>query len=355
MYKGIIRPILFLLNAEKVHHLVVFLVSLLTFIPFCKKTIRKWLTYNHPVLNTRIGNLEFKNKVGLAAGFDKNADFFEEFSLFGFSFIEIGTVTPVPQSGNPKPRLFRLKKDNALINRMGFNNKGVEHAWKQLKRKRKSPLIIGGNIGKNTATANETAALDYEKCVSALYDEVDYFAVNVSCPNIKDLGKLQDQDSLREILNRVMAVRKKKPEYKQVFLKISPDLTFAQIDEIIELYKETSLDGIIATNTTTERDCLLTGKETVMDIGMGGLSGAPLKNRSIEIIRYICKQSKNKIPVIGVGGIICAGDAVDMIKAGASLVQVYTGFIYDGPLIVRKINKAVAAYLLSTTPKLEND
>ncbi len=354
MYKGFIRPILFLLDAEKVHHLVVVLVRFFNALPFFKRITRNFLTYNHPILETRIGGLLFKNKVGLAAGFDKNADFFEDFSIFGFSFIEIGTVTPVGQPGNPKPRLFRLRNDKALINRMGFNNKGVDYAVENLKKAKKS-IIIGGNIGKNTATTNEMAVSDYEICFAKLYDYIDYFAVNVSCPNIKDLGKLQDQDSLRAILNVIMDIRRARKPRKPVFLKISPDLTYAQIDEIIQLYDETGLDGIIATNTTTDRECLLSRGDDIINIGPGGLSGYPLKKRSLEVIRYICKQSNNRIPVIGVGGIINSQDAVDMIDAGATLVQVYTGFIYDGPFIVKKCNKRIARYLIQRNQRIDID
>jgi dihydroorotate dehydrogenase len=344
MYKRIIRPVLFLISPEKVHHLVVFMIRFLTSIPGAKKLVRNFMMVDHPLLKTSIAGLEFGNKVGLAAGFDKNADFYREFSAFGFSFIEVGTVTPLPQSGNPKPRLFRLVKDMAVINRMGFNNKGVEHAAAQLMNRDKS-LIVGGNIGKNTLTSNEKAAGDYETCFRTLYDVVDYLVVNVSCPNIKDLCKLQDNESLSEILNRVMSVRSLKSVYKPVFLKISPDLTMDQIDETLALYHKVGLDGIIATNTTTSRDCLVTDPAIVAKMGAGGLSGAPLRDRSLEVIRYICKQSGNRIPVIGAGGIMDGNDAIEMIKAGASLVQVYTGFIYEGPCIVRRINKAIAKYL----------
>jgi dihydroorotate dehydrogenase len=344
MYKAIFRPVLFLIDPEKIHHLVVFGVRILTSIPVVKRTIHNYLTYNHPLLKTEIAGLEFTNKVGMAAGFDKNADFYKEFSVFGFSYIEIGTVTPLPQQGNPKPRLFRLVKDHALINRMGFNNKGAKHAARQLKNRDKS-LIIGGNIGKNSLTSNENAADDYEKCFRLLYNEVDYLVVNVSCPNIQGLEFLQDRKALNEILERVMKVRAEKPVFKPVFLKISPDLSFEQLDDILALYHVVGLDGIIATNTTKSREGLITSKNIVTKIGSGGLSGQPLKNRSLEIIRYICKQSENSIPVIGVGGILTAQDAIDMIKAGASLIQIYTGFIYDGPFIVRRINKAIKNYL----------
>jgi dihydroorotate dehydrogenase len=354
MYKAFIRPILFLLDPEKVHRLVVFLIKMIAVIPGAKSILQKFLTYNPSILQTTIAGLTFPNKVGLAAGFDKNADFYGEFSAFGFSFIEIGTVTPVQQPGNPKPRLFRLPADKALINRMGFNNKGVNHAAKQLNKRDKS-LIIGGNIGKNTVTPNDKAAEDYLMCFLALYDLVDYFTVNVSCPNIKDLSKLQNKESLREILSGIMKARSAKTVKKPVFLKISPDLSFKQIDETLEIYEEVGLDGIIATNTTTERNCLNAEKNSVDKLGTGGLSGLPLKNRSLEVIRYICKQSERRIPIIGTGGVIDANDAVDMIRAGASLVQVYTGFIYEGPLIVKRINKAIAEYLSNNINELDID
>ncbi len=345
MYKAIIRPLLFLFDPEKVHHVVVFLVRVIAGIPILNKLIGQYFTFSPRVLHTRMAGLEFSNRVGMAAGFDKNADFFNEFSMFGFSFIEIGTVTPKAQPGNPKPRLFRLRNDLALINRMGFNNKGVEHAVGRL-QKRNSHVIIGGNIGKNTGTPNESAAEDYAACFNALYDHVDYLAVNVSCPNIKGLEKLQDKESLRKILERIMTDRSNRIVRKPVFLKISPDLSFVQLDEIISLYHEVGLDGIIATNTTTIRNGLLTPRDTITAIGSGGLSGAPLKKRSLEMIRYICKQSGNSIPVIGVGGIMNPGDALEMINAGASLVQVYSGFIYEGPFLVRKINRALAKHFM---------
>jgi dihydroorotate dehydrogenase len=339
MYKKLIRPLLFLIAPETVHHLVVIMVKIMAAIPGASGCIKKILFVSHPSLKTTVAGIEFPNKVGLAAGFDKNAEFYNPFSAFGFSFIEIGTVTPLPQPGNPKPRSFRLPKDKALINRMGFNNKGVEYAADRLKNNRKK-VIIGGNIGKNTLTPNESAANDYEKCCAALYDHVDYLAVNVSCPNVDDLTKLQDHDSLREILERIMKIRSERSIRKPVFLKISPDLSYPQLDEMIVLYRQMGLDGIIATNTTTCRDGLTSSPDQVQQIGKGGMSGYPLKNRALDVVRYICKQDNN-IPVIGVGGILTAQDAVDMIEAGASLVEVYTGFIYEGPCIVKRINKAL--------------
>jgi dihydroorotate dehydrogenase len=340
MYKTVLRPILFRIDPERVHHMVVLAVKFLDKIPGIRRAMIGFTNKPDPSGGITIAGLHFPNRVGLAAGFDKNAEFFNEFSMFGFSFIEIGTITPQPQPGNTKPRLFRLKNDNALINRMGFNNKGLAHAVRQL-GKRNSHLIIGGNIGKNTATKNENAAADYAACFEGLYDSVDYFAINVSCPNIAGMEKLQDQDSLRDILTAVMKIRAQKAISKPVFLKISPDLTYKQVDEVLELYAEVGLDGIIATNTTTDRKCL---SEKADNYGPGGLSGKPLATRSVEIVSYICKQSGGVIPVIGVGGIMSKDDAIAMIRAGAKLLQVYTGFIYEGPFLVRDINIALKEY-----------
>lgn len=346
MYKGFVRPVLFLVDPEKVHHFVVWIARLIGKVPGLIPVLRNIFFYSSPALKIKVAGLEFENRVGLAAGFDKNADFFNEFAMFGFSFIEIGTVTPVAQPGNSQPRLFRLPEDYALINRMGFNNKGVRHAANQLK-KRKNHIIIGGNIGKNTQTPNENAVNDYINGFNTLYESVDYLVVNVSCPNIAGLEKLQNQESLREILLGIAKERSKKPVRKPVFLKISPDLSFSQIDDILSIYYEVGLDGIIATNTTTHRNNLSTPQNRINRIGPGGLSGAPLKHRALDIISYICKQTNDAIPVIGVGGIMNSQDALDMIKAGATLLQVYTGFIYEGPFIVKRINKAIDTYLLS--------
>jgi dihydroorotate dehydrogenase len=345
MYKAVIRPVLFLIDPEKVHHVVVFLIKLIAKIPGIHSFLTKSMTYRKPELKTVVAGLEFCNRVGLAAGFDKNADFYQECSMFGYAFMEIGTVTPLPQPGNPKPRLFRLPFDHALINRMGFNNKGVDYAVERL-LKRNNNLIIGGNIGKNTITPNVKAAEDYLYCFRKLYDAVDYLVVNVSCPNIAGLEKLQDHDSLKEILDGIMAERAGKMIRKPVFLKISPDLSQKQIDETLELYHAAGLDGIIATNTTLQRTGLSSSTVKIDSIGKGGLSGKPLHKRVVEVISYICKQSGNSVPIIAAGGIMTPEDALEMIKAGASLVQVYTGFIYEGPCIVKRMNKAIYRYLI---------
>jgi dihydroorotate dehydrogenase len=343
MYKYIIRPVLFCIYPETVHHLIVSLVKFGFKIPGIASLVKKIFEVKHPKLERTVFGLTFKNPVGLAAGFDKNATFFNEFANFGFSFIEIGTVTPKGQPGNPKPRSFRLKKDKALINRMGFNNNGVDEAVKKLK-KRKTNIIIGGNLGKNTLTPNNCATGDYIISFNELYEYVDYFVVNVSCPNISDLHELQDKDALLEILNSLMSERKKKEKIKPILLKISPDLNFYQIDEVIQIIKDSKIDGLVATNTTTSRCNLITPEQTINKIGNGGLSGQPLRDRSNEIIRYISSKTNGSIPIIGVGGIMTPEDALEKLQAGASLVQIYTGFIYEGPSLTKRINKALLNY-----------
>ncbi len=340
MYKSLIRPFFFLFDPEKVHHAVVFMIKAAYRIPGVPFLLRRITmpSGNHNAVT--IAGLRFPGKVGLAAGFDKNAGFYREFSMFGFGFLEIGTVTPKPQPGNPKPRLFRLTADNALINRMGFNNKGVDYAVQQLRNKPAS-MVIGGNIGKNTDTPNEAAVADYADCFEKLYDSVDYFVINVSCPNIHGLEKLQDQDSLREIILAVTTIRSQKPARKPVFLKISPDLSRAHLDETISLCRENGMDGIIATNTTRERTGLTTDPVRIREIGNGGLSGKPLSENTVETVSYICKQTANSLPVIASGGIMSVDDALRVLDAGAALLQVYTGFIYEGPFLVSKINKAI--------------
>lgn len=340
MYKHLIRPLLFRIYPETVHHFIVSAIKAVFCIPGVAAITDKFCTVKDPALKRTVFGLTFDNPVGLAAGFDKNAEFYNEFSRLGFAFIEIGTVTPKGQPGNPKPRSFRLPMDKALINRMGFNNLGADEVIKNLK-KRKVKTIIGGNLGKNTLTPNSDAVNDYITTFNKLYDYVDYFVVNVSCPNISDLHELQDKGSLLDILGSLMSERTKMTASKPILLKISPDLNFNQIDDIIEIARETKIDGIVATNTTTGRYNLTTPKENVTNIGNGGMSGAPLRDRSTEIIKYIATKTGGKLPIIGVGGIMTPQDALDKINAGASLVQIYTGFIYEGPSLIKRINKAI--------------
>ncbi len=340
MYKFLIRPFLFLFPPEFIHHAAIVLFRVIKYIPGKKALLRLFFMSDSEQLKKFVFGLEFKNPVGLAAGFDKNAEIFDEMECFGFSFVEIGTVTPLGQPGNPKPRLFRLKKDNALINRMGFNNKGLLNAVKKLK-KRKSKIIVGGNIGKNTKTSNEKAIDDYIRCFNDLFPYVDYFTINVSCPNIKDLKELQEEQMLIDLLSSLKEVNNQKPKPKPLLLKVSPDISFSQLDNTINIVQQIGISGIVAVNTTIARNDLLTNEKKINTIGNGGLSGKPLKSRTIEIIKYISKKTDGQLPIIGVGGITNAEDALEMLNAGASLVQIYTGFIYQGPAFVKKINNAV--------------
>lgn len=291
-------------------------------------------------LQRHLFGLTFKNPVGLAAGFDKNAVLYNELANFGFGFIEIGTVTPKGQAGNPKKRLFRLKDDQGIINRMGFNNEGLEAAITQLK-KNKGQLIIGGNIGKNTNTAPEDYTRDYLECFNGLHPYVDYFVLNVSCPNVGSHAKLTDKDYLLELISEVQKANKSFDQQKPILLKIAPDLNTIQLDEIIEIIKETKLDGVIATNTSVDRTGLKTSTERLEAIGNGGLSGQPIKEKSTKVIKYLAEKSNKAFPIIGVGGIHSAEDAIEKLEAGADLVQIYTGFIYEGPRLVKQINQAI--------------
>jgi len=309
-------------------------------IPGAGRLINKLTQVNDPRLEREVFGLKFKNPVGIAAGFDKQAELYNELANFGFGFIEIGTVTPKGQPGNPKPRLFRLPQDKALINRMGFNNGGVNNAVKNL-NKRKTTVIIGGNIGKNTLTPNSEAIEDYVLCFRQLFDFVDYFVVNVSCPNITDLHELQDQDSLMKILGKIQELNHTKAHPKPILLKVSPDLNNKQLDEVIEIVKRTKINGVVATNTTISRQNLKTDDDRIKKIANGGLSGKPITDRSTEVIRYLSEKSGKAFPIIGVGGIFTVEDALEKLHAGADLVQVYTGFIYEGPFIAKKINKAL--------------
>jgi len=341
MYRYLIRPILFLLSPETIHHLLIIFLRIAFKIPGVLPLAKSCYHVKHKSLETDFLGLSFSSPVGLAAGFDKNASVYREFHAFGFSFIEVGTLTPLGQAGNEKPRSFRIKKDRGLINRMGFNNEGAAAAAARLARKRPKGLILGGNLGKNTQTPNERAVDDYEAVFNAIYDGVDYFVVNVSCPNISDLRKLQDQDSLEQILGRIMELREKREKKKPVLLKISPDLNEQQLDETLEIVERLKLDGIVATNTTVSREGLLTTAEEIRAIGKGGMSGAPITARSLEVVRYIHQKSEGKLPIIAVGGIMCVEDALNMLDAGATLIQIYTGFIYQGPGLARQINQAI--------------
>lgn len=337
MYK-LFKPILFSFSPETVHNIIVGLLKFLGYVPLFSPILRLIFRNNSPKLEKEVMGIKFPNPVGLAAGFDKNGEIYNQLYDFGFGFIEIGSLTPSEQVGNPKPRCFRLVEDYAIINRMGINNKGVKHAVSNLKTK-KSKTIIGANIIKSTASSNEQAPHDYEKSFAQLYDFVDYFVVNVSCPNVKGVTKLQDITSLSEIIDRLTTLRKYFDEYRPILLKVSPDLAKDQLDEIIELILVSGMDGIVATNTTTSREGLVSPSDRVDFIGEGGLSGAPLYNRSLEVVRYISKKTNGQLPIIAVGGIMTPKQAKEMLDAGASLVQVYTGFIYNGPGFVKKILK----------------
>lgn len=340
MYKVFIRPLFFLVDPERIHHIVFRTLKVLGSIPGITSLLGVFFRFRHPSLERSILGLNFENPVGLAAGFDKDARLIDELAAFGFSFIEIGTLTPKAQPGNDKPRMFRLPKDKALINRMGFNNGGVVDATERL-RKRTSKVIVGGNIGKNKVTPNENAMDDYTRCFEVLYPFVDYFVVNVSSPNTPGLRELQEKEPLRKLLGNVIQLSKARATYKPVLLKIAPDLTNTQLDDIVEILKETQTDGIIATNTTISREGLITEPEVIASIGNGGLSGAPLTKKSTEVIRHLRAKLGNGYPIIAVGGIMSAEDAIEKLNAGADLVQIYTGFVYEGPGLVKKINKAV--------------
>ncbi|MFM6934241.1 MAG: quinone-dependent dihydroorotate dehydrogenase [Flavobacteriales bacterium] len=340
MYQ-LFRSILFRFDAEKVHYFVVGLLKLIVKFPPTKWIFRAVYHIEHPSLEREFIGIKFPNPVGLAAGFDKNAKYFNELESCGFGFIEIGTVTPLAQPGNDLPRLFRLKKDKAILNRMGFNNDGVQEALKQLKARKNRSLIIGGNIGKNKWTPNEEALSDYLICFDALFDEVDYFVVNVSSPNTPNLRALQEKEPLMELLSTLQKKNALKENPKPILLKIAPDLSNEQLDEIIEIVQETKIAGLIATNTTISREGLLTPDSEVAALGAGGISGKPLTKRSTEVIRYIHQKSNGRIPMIAVGGIHSAADAMEKLDAGATLVQLYSGFIYEGPSLIKEINQAL--------------
>ncbi|UPQ74816.1 quinone-dependent dihydroorotate dehydrogenase [Chryseobacterium nepalense] len=336
MYKSLIRPILFKFDPEEVHHFTFAMLKNFGFITklFLPKPIED------KRLEREVFGLKFKNPVGLAAGFDKNAVLFNELGDLGFGFVEIGTVTPRAQAGNPKKRLFRLIEDGGIINRMGFNNDGLEAAIEKLKGN-KGKIIIGGNIGKNTDTTPENYTQDYLECFEGLHPYVDYFVLNVSCPNVGSHAKLEDVEYLRELITEVKKINQSKAVQKPILLKIAPDLNNNQLDEIIDLIAETKIDGIVVSNTSVNREGLKTSPEVLAQIGNGGLSGKPIRERSTKMIKYLSDKSNRSFPIIGVGGIHSAKDALEKLDAGATLVQLYTGFIYEGPELINDINKAL--------------
>jgi len=332
---SLIRRILFLFDAELIHEFSVKSIKLLSLLPFSKQILRYFFHVNTKALERNLFGLKFKNPVGLAAGFDKNAECYNEISNFGFGFIEIGTVTPLPQPGNPKKRIFRLVEDKSLINRLGFNNKGLDEITKNLRKKR--DIIIGANIGKNFFTENKDGHKDYLKCLQGLHGLVDYFAINISSPNTKNLRQFHDKDLLKPLLESLINYNNNQSSRKPMLLKISPDLDTKQLDDIISLVSELKINGIIATNTTISRDNLKSKYQNEI----GGLSGELLKEKSNYIIKYLRKKLDNNFPIIGVGGIMTKDDAIEKLNSGADLIQLYTGFIYKGPGLIRDINKAI--------------
>lgn len=339
MYKSLIRPLLFRYDPEKIHHFTFSSIRFLNSIPGMPALLRSMYDVRDPRLEREVFGLKFPNPVGLAAGLDKDAVLYRELGGLGFGFIEIGTLTPKPQEGNPKKRLFRLREDSALINRMGFNNGGVHAAVERLKKnpKGKGHVLIGGNIGKNKVTPNEDAVQDYVICFDALYDYVDYFVVNVSSPNTPNLRELQDKEPLTKLLQTLQDKNAAKPKQKPILLKIAPDLTDEQLLDIIDIVKTTGIAGVIATNTTISREGLISENKSET----GGLSGKPLTKRSTEVIRFLSEKSGKAFPIIGVGGVHTPEDAIEKLEAGASLIQLYTGFIYEGPALVKAINERI--------------
>ena len=335
MYKFLIKPILFLFDPEWVHHAVFYLLKVIHRIPGMGSMIRALYHIKDQRLERKLFGLTFPNPVGLAAGFDKDAKLYQELSNFGFGFIEIGTLTPKPQPGNPKKRLFRLPEDNGLINRMGFNNQGVVEAIERLKKN--NGVLIGGNIGKNKITPNDEAVSDYVQCFEALFPHVDYFVVNVSSPNTPNLRALQDKEPLKHLLQTLKNLNLKRTSPKPILLKIAPDLIDDQLLDIIDIVTTIKIDGVIASNTTLSREGLISSNRSEM----GGLSGKPVAERSTEVIRFLYEKSNNAFPIIGVGGIHSSEDAINKLNAGASLIQLYTGFVYEGPGVIKKINKAI--------------
>lgn len=336
MYKHLIRPILFRFNPETAHNLTFSALSILRHIPFARSIIRAIYKKESPSLEKEVFGLKFPNPVGLAGGLDKNGEYYNDMANFGFGFVEIGSLTPQPQDGNAKPRCFRVPQDKAIINRFGINNKGVKNAVEHLKKERPN-VIVAANISKNSTSINEDAAKDYESAFALLYDFVDMFVVNVSCPNVVGLTSLQDISFLSEIVDRLLNLRMYYDNYRPILLKVSPDLSKEQLDDIVDYCLRSGIDGIVAGNTTRSRDGLTISKEEIEKIGNGGMSGAPVHKKNLELVRYIHSKTEGKLPIIGVGGIMSEENAKAMIDAGASLVEIYSGFIYEGPALIKRI------------------
>ncbi len=338
MYKKFIRPLLFKFEPEKVHNFIFILLKLIAKLSFCSFIIKKIYSYKHPNLETEVLGIKFPNPVGLAGGFDKNAEGYNQLSLFGFGFVEIGSITPKAQEGNQSPRLFRLPEDKAIINRMGINNNGVIEVIKQVKKQRPNVILIA-NLAKNTISQDEKIAYDYDKSLFLLYDFVDMFVINLSCPNVKNMCNLQDVSTISDIMDDILDKRAAMDIYKPILLKISPDIAKDQVDDIIDYSLRVGIDGIVASNTSKNRNNLSTNTDILDKIGDGGLSGKPLLEKSIELVKYIHDKSEGRLTIIGLGGIMSGEDAKRMLDAGASLVEIYTGFIYEGPSIVKNILK----------------
>ena len=344
MYKHLLKPILFRFNPETAHNMTFKGLSLLRHIPFARSIIRSIYKKEYPTLEREVFGIRFSNPVGLAGGLDKNGEYYNDMANFGFGFVEIGSLTPLPQDGNAKPRCFRVPEDKALINRFGINNKGVKNAVEHLKKERPE-VIVAANISKNTTSINEDAAKDYEKGFGLLYDFVDMFVVNVSCPNVVGLTALQDITFLSEIVDKLLDLRMYYDTYKPILLKVSPDLSHQQLDEIIDYCLRSGIDGIVAGNTTRSREGLNSiSKEKIESIGNGGMSGAPIHEKNLALVKYVHEKSEGKLPIIGVGGIMNPAQAKAMLDAGASLVEIYTGFIYEGPALIRNINKYLESF-----------
>lgn len=339
MYKHLLRPILFRFNPETAHNLIFSTLSFIRHIPFARSIVRAIYKKESPSLEREVFGIKFPNPVGLAGGLDKNGEFYNDMANFGFGFVEIGSLTPLPQDGNAKPRCFRVPGDKAIINRFGINNKGVKNAVEHLKKCRPE-VIVAANISKNTTSINEDAAKDYEKAFGLLYDFVDMFVVNISCPNVVGLTALQDISFLSEIVDKLLDLRMYFDDYRPILLKVSPDLSHQQLDEIIDYCLRSGIDGIVAGNTTRSREGLTSiSKEKIEEIGNGGMSGAPLHEKNLDLVRYVHTRSEGKLPIIGVGGIMSGEQAKAMLDAGASLVEIYSGFIYEGPALVKNIIK----------------